>query len=68
MKKIYLLLIICIPFIAGAQSISYSDPPGVGTHFTLAKDSTFTGALPTPGLTQTWDFSALLNLAHDSVR
>lgn len=67
MKKIYLLLLLCLPFIVEAQTITQSDLPVIGTSFTLAKDSTYTGPIPSPSLGQTWDFSSLLNLTHDSI-
>ena len=49
-----------------AQIITQSDFPIVGTSYTLAKDSTYSGTIPSPLENQTWNFASLKNLVLDT--
>lgn len=66
MKKIYLLLLLCLPFSIIAQTIIQSDLPKAGTSFTLGIDDTYSGPIPTQGPMQVWNFSTLKNFRLDT--
>lgn len=66
MKKIYLLLLLCLPFSIIAQTITQNDLPKDGTSFTLGIDDTYSGPIPTQGPMQVWNFSTLRNVRLDT--
>ncbi len=55
-----------MPLFIEAQTITQSDLPTVGTSFTMASDSTYSGPIPSQGQGQTWNFSTLRNLKLDT--
>ena len=67
MKKFYLTLLLSLPFAIYAQTITQADLPTVGTSYTLGVNPSYTGPIPSPGLNQTWDFSALQNIEQDTL-
>ncbi len=66
MKKFYLTLLLSLPFAIYAQTITQADLPTVGTSYTLGVNPAYTGPIPSQGLNQTWDFSALQNIEQDT--
>ncbi len=67
MKKIYLALLLFVPFITKAQpTIMQSDLPVIGNTYIMGVDDAFTGAVPTTGPMQTWDYSTLAYPDYDT--
>ena len=66
MKKIYILFLLSLPLLLQAQTITQTDLPTVGTSFTTAKDTTYSGPIPSQGIGVTWNFSNLRNLKLDT--
>jgi len=67
MKKIYLALLLVLPFISKAQpTITMADLPVIGITYIMGTDPAFAGPVPTTGPMQTWDYSNLLYLDYDT--
>jgi hypothetical protein len=66
MKKLYTTLLLILPFITKAQTITQADLPTVGTAFTMAHDTAYQAPAPPAGMGQNWDYSTLLNQKTDT--
>ena len=67
MKKIYFTLLMLIPFLGKAQTITTADIPTPGLAWITGNDSTYTQAIPAGGTSQVWDYSTLQNLENDTI-
>ncbi len=67
MKKIYFTLLLLIPFLGQAQTITTADIPTAGLAWITGNDSTYTQAIPAGGTSQVWDYSTLQNLENDTI-
>lgn len=67
MKKLYTLLLLVLPFLGNAQTITQSDLPYAGLAWINAVDTPYTDAIPAGGTGQTWDLSGLTRVYNDTV-
>jgi hypothetical protein len=66
MKKIYLLVMLILPFAGIGQTITQADLPAAGDAYTLNVDDTYSGAISAGGTGQTWNYSNLLTNSVDT--
>lgn len=67
MKKIYLLLLLCLPVCVNAQTLSFSDLPSVGSGWIMGDDTLYSQTIPSGGTGQIWDYSSLINSFPDTM-
>ncbi len=66
MKKIYTILLASFPLIGFSQTIYQADLPAAGDAYLLAADSTYSAPIPPGGTGQSWNYTGLLDVYHDT--
>lgn len=67
MKKVYLTLLMLIPFLGKSQTITTADLPTAGLAWITGNDSTYVQPIASGGTGQIWNYSGLQNLENDTI-